>query len=162
MIECSIDNYNFRLNVLGEDVVHARAAFFEHQKFRTRPKTRDSFRRNFDLLRYTRHVFGMQEQNNAELSCHIFFSFAKVIRINVFEKQEDVMKMTNESNNIENIEIRQAYLHRFCRLRSLEVENREYIAELAEQVQRKREKALVSVLQSITRQANSISNQQMT
>lgn len=80
----------------------------------------------------------------------------------MFEKQEDVMKMTNESNNIENIEIRQAYLHRFCRLRSLEVENREYIAELAEQVQRKREKALVSVLQSITRQANSISNHQMT
>lgn len=91
-----------------------------------------------------------------------FFSFAKVIRINVFEKQEDVMKMTNESNNIENIEICQAYLRRFCRLRSLEVENREYIAELAEQVQRKREKALVSVLQSIIRQANSISNQQMT
>lgn len=72
------------------------------------------------------------------------------------------MKMTNESNNIENIEICQAYLRRFSRLRSLEVENREYIAELAEQVQRKREKALVSVLQSIIRQANSISNPQMT
>ena len=36
LIECSIDNYHFRLNVLGKDVVHARAAFFEHQKFRTR------------------------------------------------------------------------------------------------------------------------------
>lgn len=90
------------------------------------------------------------------------FSFAKVIRINVFEKKEDVMKMTDESNNIENIEICQVYLPHFSRLRSLEVENREYIAGLAEQVQRKREKALVSVLQSIIRQANSISNPQMT